>query len=70
MGTKCPNTLKLYTTNDKTFHVIVKANSIIKLVIQIKNGIVKHVNVNLKIISAKNIILGILAHVLLRIANI
>ena len=36
------------------FHAIVNANSIVQLVIQIKNGIIKHVNVNLKvIISAK-----------------
>ena len=36
------------------FHVIVNANSIVQHVIQIKNGIIKHVNVNIKIIiSAK-----------------
>ena len=36
------------------FHVIVNANSIVQHVIQIKNGIIKHVNVNVKIIvSAK-----------------
>ena len=32
------------------FHVIVKANVIIQHVIKIKNGIIKHVNVNEKII--------------------
>ena len=38
---------------------------------QIKNGIIKHVNVNVKIIAgAKNITLGVLAHVFVRIASI
>ena len=47
------------------------ANSIVQHVIQIKNGIIKHVNMNVKtIISAKKIIVGFLAHVFLRIANI
>ena len=31
-------------------HVIVNANSIVQCVIQINNGIIKHVNVNVKII--------------------
>ena len=36
------------------FHVIVNASSIVQHVIQIKNGIIGHVNVNVKIIvSAK-----------------
>ena len=40
-------------------------------VIQIKNGIIKHFNVNVKIIiSAKKIIVRILAHAFKRIANI
>ena len=44
------------------FHVIVNANSIVQYVIQIKNGIIKHVNVNVKfIISVTKIIIGILA---------
>ena len=34
----------------KQFHVIVNANSIVPHVIQIKNGIIKYVNVNVKII--------------------
>ena len=60
---------------DKTwqniFHVIVNANSIVQHVIQIKNGIIKHFNVNVKIIAiAKKILFGILAHVFLRIASI
>ena len=51
--------------------MIVNANSIVQYVIQIKNGIIKHVNVNIKIIiSEKKIIAGILAHVFVRIANI
>ena len=51
------------------FHVIANANSIVQHVIQIKNGIKKHVNVNVKIIvSAKKNVAGILAHVFVRIA--
>ena len=50
------------------FHAIVKANSIVQHVIQIKNEIMKHVTVNVKIIiSAKKIIVGILAYVFVRI---
>ena len=42
-------------------HVIVNANSIVQNVIQIKNGIIKHANVNVKIIiSAKMIIVRML----------
>ena len=42
--------------------MIVNANSITQNVIQIKNGIIKHLNVSKKIIaSAKRIIVGILA---------
>ena len=53
------------------FHLVVNANSIVQHVIQIKNGIMKHVNVSVKfIISAKKILVGILAHVSLRIASI
>ena len=52
-------------------HVIVNANSIVQNVIQIKNGIKKHGNKNVKIIiSAKKVIVGLLAHVFVRIANI
>ena len=51
--------------------MIVKANSIVQHVVQIKNGIMKHVNVSAKIIvRAKRIIVGILAHVFVRIASI
>ena len=51
--------------------MIVNANSTAKLVIQIKNEIIKHVNVKVKIIiSPKKIIVGILAHVSVRIASI
>ena len=46
-------------------------NSIVHLAIQIKNGIMKHINVTVKIIvRAKNIIDGILTHVFARIASI
>ena len=52
--------------NVKTFYMITNKN-----VIQIKNGIIKHVNVNIKIIvSAKKIIVGILAHVFVIIVSI
>ena len=53
------------------FHVIVNAMSIVQHVIQIKNRIMKHVNVNVKIIiNTKKIIVGILAHVFVRIESI
>ena len=53
------------------FPVIVNANSKVQHVIQIKNGIIKHINVNVKfIISAKKIIIGSLAHVFVRIVSI
>ena len=48
-----------------TFHVIVNANLIVQHVIQIKNGVTKHVNVN-----AKKIIVEIQVHVFVRIVNI
>ena len=53
------------------FHVTVNASSIVKNVIHLKNEIIKHVTVNVKIITtAKKIIVGILAHVFVIIANI
>ena len=53
------------------FHVIVNARSIVQHVIQIKNGIMINVNVNVKIIvRAKKIIVRILAHVFVRIGSI
>ena len=53
------------------FYVIVDANSIVQHLIKIKNGITKGVNVNVKIIiSVKMIIVGILAHVFVRIPSI
>ena len=52
------------------FHVMVKANVIVQHVIKIKNGIIKHVNVNVKIIlSVKSIIVGILGNVSVRIVS-
>ena len=54
-----------------TLHVIVNANSSVQYVIQIKNKIIKHTNLNVKIIvSAKKIIVGILAHVFMRMVSI
>ena len=51
-------------------YVIVKGNLILQHVIQIKNGILKHNNVSVKIIlrTEKNII-GILAHIFIRIVS-
>ena len=50
--------------------MIINANSILQYVVQIKNGIIKHVNVNGKIIaSAKKSIAEILAHVFVRIVS-
>ena len=54
-----------------TFHVIVNTNSIVPYIIQTKNEIIKHVNMNVNVIvSAKKVIVGILAHALVRIASI
>ena len=53
------------------FHVTVYANSIVQHVIRIKNEIIYHVNVNEKIIkNVKKIIVGILAHVFVRVVSI
>ena len=53
------------------FNVIVNAKSIVQYVIQSKNGIIKHANVNVKImISVKKITVVILAHVFVRIVSI
>ena len=52
----------------KHTYVLLDANSIVPYVIQIKNGIMKHVRVHVKIIvSAKEIIVGILEHAFVRI---
>ena len=54
-----------------TLHGIVNANSIVQLVIEVENGMIKHVTLSIKIIvHAKNIIVGILAHVFLMVASI
>ena len=51
--------------------MILNANSIVQHVIQIKNGIIKHANVNVKIIiSVKKIPDGILAHIFVRTESI
>ena len=50
--------------------LIPNANSIVQHEVQIKNGIIKNVNANVKIlVSAKKIIVGILANVLVRIKS-
>ena len=51
--------------------MVVNASSIVQPAIQIKNGILKHVNANVKIIvSAKRIIVGVLAHILAKMVSI
>ena len=59
-------------SRQKIFHLIVNAHSIVQHVTRIKDGIIKHVNVNVKITvnEKKKIIVGILAHAFLRIVNI
>lgn len=53
------------------FSVTVNANSLVQHVIQITNGIMKHINLSVKVIVSENeIIVGILAHVFVIIANI
>ena len=50
---------------------MINANSIVQHVMEIKNGKIKYVNVNVKIIvSAKKIIVAILAHVFVRKVSI
>ena len=64
------NEANTMTKRDFKFHVILNANSIVQQVIQIKNGIIKHVNVNVNfIVKAEKIIFGILAHVFLVFCN-
>ena len=51
--------------------MIVSANSIVQLAIQITNRIIKHVNVNVKLtVPGRKIIAGILPHVLVRMISI
>ena len=51
--------------------MIANENSIVQHVIQIRNGIIKHVNVSVKImIIAKKIIAEILAHVSVKNINV
>ena len=53
------------------FQVILNENSIEQHVIQIKHGIIKHVNVSVDIIlNAKNIIVGVLEHLFVKIVSI
>ena len=53
------------------FNAIVNGNSIVQHVVQIKNGIIKHVNVNVKAnIRAEKIIVGTLAPVFMSIVSI
>ena len=53
---------------EKIFNVNVNANSIVQHVIQFKSEIMKHLNVSVNVsVIAKKIIVGILAHTLVRI---
>ena len=50
------------------FSVTVNANSLVQHVIQITNGIMKHINLSVKVIVSENeIIVGVLAHVFVKI---
>ena len=51
--------------------MIVNATSVVKHVIQIKNGVMKHVNVSVKIIkSVKAVIVEILVNLFVKMPNI
>ena len=53
------------------FQVTLNENSIEQHVIQIKHGIIKRVNVSVDIIlNAKNIIVGVLEHLFVKIVSI
>ena len=53
------------------FQVTLNENSIEQHVIQIKHAIIKHVNVSVDIIlNAKNIIVGVLEHLFVKIVSI
>ena len=55
----------------KIFNYKDNVNLIVQHITQIRNVIIKHVNMNVKIIvDAKTIIVGILANVFVRITNI
>ena len=65
----CKNETK--KKRQKIFHYIANVNLIVQHITQIRNVIIKHVNMNVKIIvDAKTIIVGILANVFVRITNI
>ena len=51
------------------FHVIVNAISLAPHVIHTASGKIKHANVNMKIISAMKVIVGIVEHVFVRIVR-
>ena len=48
------------------FYVILNANPLVQHVNQIRNGIMKHVNVSVKIIVNAEKIVGILVHAIVR----
>ena len=52
------------------FHVIVHGNLLVQYVTQIKNGMIKHDNLNVIIIVSARKIVRILAHVFVRIVSI
>ena len=54
----------------KIFHVVVNSNSMVQHIIQLNNRVIKHVDVNVKVLAyTKKSIVGILAHVFVRIAS-
>ena len=65
---KCDNKRQMKLKQwQNIFNVILNANSVVQHVNQIKKRMIKHVNVNVKIIiSVKKIIFRILAHVFVR----
>ena len=65
---KCDNKKQMKLKQwQNIFHVILNANSVVQHVNQIKKWMIKHVNVNVKIIiNVKKIIFRILAHVFVR----
>ena len=62
------NEAKAMTKN--IFYVILNANPLVQHVNQIRNGIMKHVNVSVKTIVNAQKIVGILAHAIVRTESI
>ena len=64
LNVKAFNVIKNKNEVKAMFQMLVNVNSIAEYVIQIKNGVIKQVNVEVKVIvSAEKVMVGILAHV-------